>query len=282
MKRLGIYRTLLCAILCVVCLMFGSTAVFATDIEQANKQLQQTYDNSVNSSSTTSTTEQSSSVPDYGQGSVSDYLKGYTPVTKGNMNKASSLASPIVNFIGMLIGLVCVITTAGVGLITALDLLYIAIPPVRGFLYEGAQQGGMAGGMPGGMGMGMGMGNMRGGMGMGGMGMGGMQPQGGMHKIRWVSDEVVATVAMCQPQGQGGGMGMGMMAGGMGMQGAQQNMSTKSTISVYLKKRIFFLVLFAVASIVLLSTVFTDCGINVAALVMKIMAKVNGSIGGAL
>ena len=280
MKRLGIYRTLLCAILCVVCLMFGSTAVFATDIEQANKQLQQTYDNSVNSSSATSTTEQSSSVPDYGQGSVSDYLKGYTPVTKGNMNKASSLASPIVNFIGMLIGLVCVITTAGVGLITALDLLYIAIPPVRGFLYEGAQQGGMAGGMPGGMGMG----NMRGGMGMGGMGMGGMQPQGGMHKIRWVSDEVVATVAMCQPQGQGGGMGMGMgmMAGGMGMQGAQQNMSTKSTISVYLKKRIFFLVLFAVASIVLLSTVFTDCGINVAALVMKIMAKVNGSIGGAL
>lgn len=278
MKRLGIYRTLLCAILCVVCLMFGSTAVFATDIEQANKQLQQTYDNSVNSSSATSTTEQSSSVPDYGQGSVSDYLKGYTPVTKGNMNKASSLASPVVNFIGMLIGLVCVITTAGVGLITALDLLYIAIPPVRGFLYEGAQQGGMTGGMPGGMGMG----NMRGGMGMGGMGMGGMQPQGGMHKIRWVSDEVVATVAMCQPQGQGGGMGMGMMAGGMGMQGAQQNMSTKSTISVYLKKRIFFLVLFAVASIVLLSTVFTDCGINVAALVMKIMAKVNGSIGGAL
>lgn len=264
MKRLGIYRTLLCVILCVVCLMFGSTAVFATDIEQANKQLQQTYDNSVNSSSTTSTTEQSSSVPDYGQGSVSDYLKGYTPVTKGNMNKASSLASPIVNFIGRLIGLVCVITTAGVGLITALDLLYIAIPPVRGFLYEGAQQGGMPGGMP------------------GGMGMGGMQPQGGMHKIRWVSDEVVATVAMCQPQGQGGGMGMGMMAGGMGMQGAQQNMSTKSTISVYLKKRIFFLVLFAVASIVLLSTVFTDCGINVAALVMKVMAKVNGSIGGAL
>lgn len=277
MKRLGIYRTLLCAIMCVVCLMFGSTAVFATDIEQANKQLQQSYNNSVNSSSATSTTEQSSSVPDYGQGSVSDYLKGYTPVTKGNMDKASSLASPVVNFIGMLIGLVCVITTAGVGLITALDLLYIAIPPVRGFLYEGAQQGGMAGGMPGGMGMG----NMRGGMGMGmGMGMGGMQPQGGMHKIRWVSDEVVATVAMCQPQGQGGGMGM--MAGGMGMQGAQQNMSTKSTISVYLKKRIFFLVLFAVASIVLLSTVFTDCGINVAALVMKIMAKVNGSIGGAL
>lgn len=278
MKRLGIYRTLLCAIMCVVCLMFGSTAVFATDIEQANKQLQQNYDNSVNSSSATSTTEQSSSVPDYGQGSVTDYLKGYTPVTKGNMDKASSLASPVVNFIGMLIGLVCVITTAGVGLITALDLLYIAIPPVRGFLYEGAQQGGMAGGMPGGMGMG----NMRGGMGMGGMGMGGMQPQGGAHKMRWVSDEVVATVAMCQPQGQGGGIGMGMMAGGMGMQGAQQNMSTKSTISVYLKKRIFFLVLFAVASIVLLSTVFTDCGINVAALVMKIMAKVNGSIGGAL
>lgn len=269
MKGLSINKTLWCAILCMICLLMGSVSVYATDIEEANKQLRQTYDN-VNSQESTSTTQQSSPAPDYGQGSVTDYLKGYTPVTQENMDKASSFSQPIVNFIGMLVGFILVITTALVGFITALDLLYIAAPPVRTFLYDGGgQQGG---------GMGMGAqgryGGMQGGYGMQGGGMpGGMQQ--GQKRFRWVSDEVVATVALCQPASQMGGVGMQQG-------GAQQNMDTKSTISVYLKKRAFFLVFFAVASIVLLSSVFTNCGINVAALFMKIMAKINSSIGGAL
>lgn len=282
MKRLSVSKALLLSVMCVICLIFGSVSVYATDIEQANKQLKEAYGN-INSQNSTSTPQNGSSVPDYGQGSVSDYLKGYTPVTQDNMNKASSLASPIVNFIGVLVGILCALTTGGVGLVTALDLLYIAVPPVRTFLYDGAgQQGGMQGGM--GMGMGMGGMGMRGaGMYGGGMGMQGAGMQQGQKRFRWVSDEVVATVALCQPGGQspamagGGMMGMGMMNGA-----PQQNMSTKSTISVYLKKRIFFLVLFAVATVVLLSSVFTDCGLNIAALVMKIMARINGSIGGAL
>lgn len=271
MKGLSINKTLWCAILCMICLLVGSVSVYATDIEEANKQLRQTYDN-VNSQESTSTTQQSSPAPDYGQGSVADYLKGYTPVTQENMDKAASFSAPIVNFIGMLIGFLCVLTTAGVGFITALDLLYIAVPPIRTFLYDGGQQGG-------GMGMGAqggynGYGGVRGGYGVQGGGMpGGMQQ--GQKRFRWVSDEVVATVALCQPASQMGGVGMQQG-------GAQQNMDTKSTISVYLKKRAFFLVLFAVASIILLSSVFTNCGINVAALFMKIMAKINSSIGGAL
>lgn len=280
MKRLSVSKALLLSVMCVICLIFGSVSVYATDIEQANKQLKEAYGN-INSQNSTSTPQNGSSVPDYGQGSVSDYLKGYTPVTQDNMNKASSLASPIVNFIGVLVGILCALTTGGVGLVTALDLLYIAVPPVRTFLYDGA---GQQGGMQGGMGMGMGGMGMRGaGMYGGGMGMQGAGMQQGQKRFRWVSDEVVATVALCQPGGQspamagGGMMGMGMMNGA-----PQQNMSTKSTISVYLKKRIFFLVLFAVATVVLLSSVFTDCGLNIAALVMKIMARINGSIGGAL
>lgn len=272
MKRLSVSKALLLSVMCIICLIFGSITVYATDIEQANKQLKEAYGN-ISSQNSTSTPQNGSSVPDYGQGSVSDYLKGYTPVTQDNMNKASSLASPVVNFIGILIGILCALTTGGVGLVTALDLLYIAVPPVRPFLYEGAgQQGGMQGGMYGG-GMGM-QGRMYG----GGVGMQGAGMQQGQKKFRWVSDEVVATVALCQPGGQSPAM-----AGGGIMNGApQQNMNTKSTISVYLKKRIFFLVLFAVATVVLLSSVFTDCGLNIAALVMKVMARINGSIGGAL
>ena len=78
-----------------------------------------------------------------------------------------------------------------------------------------------------------------------------------------------------------GGMGMGSPMGGMGMgapMGGGQPAPTKSVILMYLKKRAFFLIIFAVASIVLMSSIFTDCGINLAALLTKIMNRLNGSI----
>ena len=80
--------------------------------------------------------------------------------------------------------------------------------------------------------------------------------------------------------GMGGmGMGMGGMGMGMPMGGQQQQpMKTKSVILEYLKKRIFFIVIFTVATIVLMSSIFTDCGINLAELLMKVMNKLNGSI----
>lgn len=212
---------------------------------------------------------------------LSDYMRNYTPITEENMQKASVLASPIANVLGTITGGLMIIAGAGIFLVTACDLIYIGLPFTRSFLNP-QPVGGMGGGMPmGGMGMG----------GMGGMGGAAQQSQESGLRRKWVSDEAIAAVALGQANaGQGGamgmpggmGMGMGMrggMMGGMGAMGGQQpQMSTKSIIFEYLKKRTFFIIIFAVASVVLMSSVLTDCGINIAELLLRIFEKFNGSI----
>lgn len=230
-------------------------------------------------------------------GAIGDYLHGYTPVTGENMQKAGEVASPIVSFIGTVSGFIVMVVSAAIFMVTALDLAYIGLPFMRGILNPQYAAAGAAGGAPmGGMG-GMGMG-MRGGMGMmggmgGGMAAGGAQP-GMEHGLRrkWVSDEAVycvqtyANPAGAQPamggaMGGMGGMGMGM--GGMGAMGgmgggAQQPMPMKSVILEYLKKRSFFLIVFAIATVILMSSVLTDCGLNLAALLTKVINGVSGRV----
>ena len=210
---------------------------------------------------------------------LTGYMKKYKPVTDQNMKQAGVVATPLVNAIGTVTGFILIVTVAGIGLVTALDLAYIGIPRLRPFLAPngGAQAGGMSSPM-GGMGMGM-----RGGM-MGGS----PQPATGGHQ--WVSDEALASVAMAGAvaQSAGGGMspmgGMGMMGGGMmggGMMGGatqQQPAKQSSVIFTYLKKRVFFIVLFSVAVILLTSSVLMDCGINIAELSIKVFNKLNGNI----
>ena len=226
---------------------------------------------------------------------ISDYLKGYTPVTQENMQSANVLASPIVNVIGTATGFLLMIASAGIFLVTALDLVYIGLPFTRSFLNPkyGMQAAGGAGMGMGGMGMhgGMGMG-MRGGVGMMGGGAGAPQQatETGLRR-QWVSDEAEYCVNFANQQDastnmQGGamqgGMGMGMMGGGMmggGMpQQAPNPPATKSIIFMYLKKRMFFIIIFSVCTVILMSSVLTDCGINLAELLQKIFMKVNGQI----
>ena len=149
---------------------------------------------------------------------MSDYLKNYEPVTGENMQKAGTLASPIANALGTLTGFIMIITSAGIFVVTALDLMYIGIPFTREYLAPGVKGDSASG---------------------------------------------------------------GAMGGGMGMQMQQQQQSQgggKSAITTYLIKRSFFLVVFAICSVVLLSSIFTDCGINLAALIMKVMNTFNGNI----
>lgn len=210
-------------------------------------------------------------------GAIGDYMRGYNPVDDEDMAKANQIASPITNFIGSAIGVIVVIASAGIFLITALDLCYIGIPFTRRLLtmkYQlvsdealactpgaapqqaggmGGQMGGMNGGMSGGMG-GFG-GGMNSGFG-GGMN-GGMSSMGGY----------------------GGGMSaMGGMNGQMGAQQGQQG--TKSCVVQYLKKRVVFIVVFTICTIILLSSAITGCGINLASLLLKILNKINGGIAG--
>lgn len=198
--------------------------------------------------------------------SITDYMRGYTPVTSENMEKASVTASPIINVIGTISGFIVMVTSAAIFMVTAADLAYIGLPFTRAWLNPMYASGGaQAGGMPmGGMGMG----------GMGAMGGGAQAPVESGLRRRWVSDEAVYCVnTYCQPQQQAqGGMPMG---GGMGM---QQQLPMKSVIFEYLKKRTFFLILFAVAITVLMSSIFLDCGLNLGELVLKMFTKFSGQV----
>ena len=221
---------------------------------------------------------------------LSNYMGTYNAIDNENMAAANKIASPIVNFIGTAIGFIMLIVSAGIVLVTALDLAYIGIPFVRDYLNPQAA-GGASGGMGGMGGYGGGMGGYGGGMGGYGGGMGGamqqQQQSGNILKRRWVSDEAVA----CVPQGGasqqsmggmggmggfGGGYGGGMGGMGGGMQ--QQQQPTKSVIADYLKKRSVFIVIFTIAAIILTSSILTKSGINLASLLFKILEKVNGSI----
>ena len=167
----------------VLCMMF--VFAFASPVVAMAKSLDDISNDSSSSSS--------DSNDDSSSGAISDYLNDYTPITNDNMAKASTLASPIANFLGTVAGGIVIVVEGAIVLVTALDLAYIGLPFTRSILnpnYAGAaaQGGGM------GMGMGGGFGGGYGRMGMGG-GMPGGQaaPQSGLRR-QWVSDEAVQAV----------------------------------------------------------------------------------------
>lgn len=263
------FKFLVTLCMCTMLMLFCScTSVYAKDLDSLNNQNSSTNQESNTKGGSKDTGDESFD-------SISDYMRGHESVTQEDMSNASKMASPLTALIGKGIGLILLITNSLVFFITALDLMYIAVPFTRRFLNpSNIQQGG---GMLPGMGMSMG-----GGAGMGASG--GSNPSA--HK--WVSDEAVAALMEGGQRGaqggvpMGGGMGMGMgmssMGGMGGMQQQSQPQSTKSIISIYFKKRVFFLVVFAIASTLLMSSIFTDCGLNIAELFYKIMEMFNGGI----
>lgn len=182
-------------------------------------------------------------------GALGDALQNYNPITDDNMSQAQALANPITNIIGNIIGAIVLLTAAGIFLVTALDLVYIAMPFTRPLLTS---------------------------------------------KHQLVSDEALAAVGGASGGQQAGGMGspMGSPMGGMGGMGSpmgspmgggmggQQKQSTKSVITTYFKKRVVFMVIFAVATVILTSSILTGVGINLAALLTEIINKLNSIING--
>lgn len=193
---------------------------------------------------------------------VADFFRNHRAMTDDQLRYANQTLSPITNIIGYFIGGVVALTGVLLFAITALDLLYIAFPPIRNLLYKSGTDGTGAytagrGGM-GGMGMG--------GYGMGGMGMGGAAggASGGTNKpTQWISDEAVQCAAMLG--GSAMTEGMGMQGGMMGQAGGQQQeMTKKSVIGVYFKKRIGFMILFGLCIVILLSSALIGTGVNLA------------------
>lgn len=204
---------------------------------------------------------------------VADWIGTQRGFTSDQLQKASDTLSPITNMIGYLIGAIVALASVGIFLITALDMLYIAFPPIRNLLYKAGTDGTGAytgGGMAGGYGRGM--------MGMGMAGAGGAA--GGTNKpTQWVSDEAVQCAALMGGSAQAAN-GAGM-AGGMygGMQGqAQQQQSTKSVIGTYLRKRAFFIILFVICMVVLTSSALMGTGANLAQWGIRIINMINGYI----
>lgn len=217
-----------------------------------------TKENTTNSAETNSgTTGDVNTGTGQRQGSdVSDTLKGFKPVTKEDMAKARQSSSWLTDIIGYAISFLVILTFLGIGLITALDVLYMAFPPVRSFLYTAGTDG--AGGMS-------------------GMNMSGNSSIGGR---QWVSDEAVQVASMlggsAQATGHAPGMGMGMPMGMMGMPGAQspqkQQGGGRVAIGVYLQKRVVFLFFLGLASVLLFTSAFTDFGINVGGMVLELLS----------
>lgn len=259
----------LVALIGLICIMLfmSVTSVFATDL-----------DNLGGGSSEPATTESSGQS---GEGTgLMDYMSDYNPLTDENMQEANKLAGPLATVIGNITGVILVIVSALIFLITAIDLVYIAVPFSRKFLNPNLGTGQQASG--GGMAMGGGYG-MRGGYGMGamgGMGAGAQAAPSGIGGHCWVSDEAIAAVNLAggnqQAQPGMGAMGMGNPMAGMAQQGPQAQ-PTKSVIVTYLKKRMVFVVVFVICTIVLFSSVLTDCGINLAQLLMNLLEKFNAS-----
>ena len=212
---------------------------------------------------------------------VADIMKGFRPMGAEELAGASQAMSPVVDIIGSAIGIIMVITASGVFLMTALGLLYIVIPPIRGILYKGDIGGAQAGGAMPGMG---GYGRM-GGYGMGGYGGMGGAPGGAApssRHIQWVPDDAIQCVAMItagqQPQAQSMGMGgYGMGMGGMQQQ-PQEPMTVKSAIGTYLKLQMKFIVYFGVCFMVLTSSVLLDTGINLGQWIIKLFAMINNNM----
>lgn len=281
---------IMCMMVCSMVLMSMATTVHATNgLEDDLSEEQQST-----SSSETGDLFGDLKDQDIGEAEgIGDILGGNTPMTSEQLSEASKWTAPLTNIIGYAMGVIIIITITLVGLITALDLLYIAVPPVRNFLYKAGTDGTGAytGGMPAG---GYGMGGMGGygrrgmGMGMGAMGVGGASG-GTVKPHQWVSDEAVACAALlggsqqAVNMGVGGGMGMGMGGmngmGAMGMQQPEQApMRMKSVLWVYIKKRAVFLVLLMVAVMVLTSSALMGTGVNLAQWVLRIIGMINGKI----
>ena len=70
---------------------------------------------------------------------MGDFIKNYRGVTSSQLSEADTLVSPVTNFLGFVSGILIALATAGIFFITAIDIVYIAIPPVRGFLNPSSQ-----------------------------------------------------------------------------------------------------------------------------------------------
>lgn len=165
-------------------------------------------------------------------------------VDNESMQKANTYLNPTARLLNTIMAIILGFTSLALFLISALDLLYIAFPPIRSLL------------------------NVQGGSTSSGIGASVGGSQTSSFFSRWISDEAVASVVKAGSEQSSGGF----------MVNSAQKPKTKSVIVGYLKKRSFFLIVFAICCILFSTTVFTDLGIKVGTWLLGVITGASNSI----
>lgn len=172
---------------------------------------------------------------------VGNIIRNHRGMTAEQMATASNALSPFTNFCGTVVGGAVAIIYAGVFVITAADLLYISLPPLRPLLLKNQQGEGSKG-------------------------------------RQLISDEALSIVAN---GGNGGGSSSGgdMMGGGFGAQ-PQSSGSGKSSskIVAYFKARFLFMIFLVITTMVLTSSAIMGTGVNLAEWGLKLLQSFNDFI----
>ena len=172
---------------------------------------------------------------------IGDIIRNHRGTTAEQMATASNTLSPFTNFCGTVVGGAIAIIYTGVFVITAADLLYSSLPPLRPLLLKNQQGEGSKG-------------------------------------RQLISDEALSIVAN---GGNGGGSSSGgdMMGGGFGAQ-PQSSGSGKSSskIVAYFKARFVFMIFLVIATMVLTSSVIMGTGVNLAEWGLKLLQSFNDFI----
>ena len=171
---------------------------------------------------------------------IGDIIRNHRGMTAEQMATASNALSPFTNFCGTVVGGAVAIIYAGVFVITAADLLYIALPPLRSVLLKNRQDEGSG--------------------------------------LQLISDEAFSIVAN-GGNGGGANSGGDMMGGGFGAQ-PQSSGSGKSSskIVAYFKARFVFMIFLVIATMVLTSSVIMGTGVNLAEWGLKLLQSFNDFI----
>lgn len=191
---------------------------------------------------------------------VSDMLKDYNAMSPEQLREASNKISPLTNMVGYGMGVLISVITTCIFLLTCLDLLYIAVPPMRGLLFQGNTSGNVNQGM--------------GGFGMGGMSSNAQADNRSGAGLQLISDEALQCSVLFGNGGQAQ-QSIGMM--GQSQMGTPQ-VSKKSVIATYFKKRAVFMVLFAICASILTTSLFLGTGVNLAQWFTKLIETFNGYI----
>lgn len=171
---------------------------------------------------------------------IGDIIRNHRGMTAEQMATASNALSPFTNFCGTIVGGAIAIIYAGVFVITAADLIYISLPPLRPLLLK--------------------------------------NQQGEGSKRQLISDEALSIIAN-EGNGGGSSSGGDMMGGGFGAQ-PQSSGSGKSSskIVAYFKARFLFMIFLVITTMVLTSSAIMGTGVNLAEWGLKLLQSFNDFI----